>query len=224
MNYDFKIIFTKFPILLPALVETLKITVVSIIFGFFLGVLVSMLRLSKHKILRLPARSYIAIIRGTPILLQLSIIYFGMTGVVRLDAFPAAVLAFGIHLSAYIAEIFRGAVLSIDSGQNEAAISLGMTKLQSFRRVVFPQAFKRAIPPLGNQFIIATKDSSLASVIGINELLAKSEQLGSSTYRQLEFYIIAGIYYLIVTLVLSFLINQIEKKLSISSKGGTYND
>lgn len=218
MRYDFSIIYRDFHLFLPAAYETLKITTASIAFGMLLGILVAMMRLSKNKFIKVPASVYIYIIRGTPILLQLLIIYYGMTGFIRLSAFPSAVIAFGVHFSAYIAEILRGAVISIDSGQKEAALSIGMTKFQAFRRIIFPQAFKRAIPPLGNQFIIATKDSSLASAIAVRELLLRSQQLGSSTYRQLEYLVIAGIYYLIITMVLGYLVHLLEKKLAVSSR------
>jgi len=218
LRYDFSIIFKDFTIFIPAAIETLKITAASILFGLVLGLIVAIMRLSQNKIISTPAKIYILIIRGTPILLQLLIIYFGITGIVKLRAFPSAVIAFGVHNAAYIAEIFRGAIISVDVGQKEAARSLGMTKFQAFKRIIFPQAFKRAIPPLGNQFIIATKDSSLASAIAVRELLLKSQQLGASTYHQLEYLIIAGIYYLVITLALGGVIHRIERKLAISDR------
>jgi polar amino acid transport system permease protein len=220
MRYDFNIILKDFHLFLPAAFETLKITAVSIVFGMFLGIIIAMMRLSKNKLINIPASIFVYIIRGTPILLQLLIIYYGMTGFIKLEAFPSAVIAFGVHFSAYIAEILRGAVISIDSGQREAALSLGMTKFQAFRRVVLPQAFKRAIPPLGNQFIIATKDSSLASAIAVRELLLKSQQLGSSTFHQLEYLLIAGIYYLLITMILGIVVHKLEKNLAVSSREG----
>lgn len=218
MRYDFDIIFRDFHLFIPAAYETLKITASSILFGMILGIIIAMMKLSQYRILNIPANIYIYVIRGTPILLQLLIIYYGMTGFIKLDAFPSAVIAFGVHFSAYIAEILRGAVTSIDIGQKEAALSLGMSKFKAFRRVVFPQAFKRAIPPLGNQFIIATKDSSLASAIAVRELLLKSQQLGSSSFHQLEYLLIAGIYYLLITMILGLLLHKLERKLAISSR------
>lgn len=220
MRYDFSIIIDKFHIFIPAAIETLKITAASILFGLILGIFIALMRLSKKKSINIPAKMYISVIRGTPILLQLFIIYYGISDIIKLSAFPSAVIAFGVHCSAYIAEILRGAVNSIDIGQREAALSLGMTRFQAFQRIVFPQAFKRSVPPLGNQFIIATKDSSLASAIAIPELLQKSQQLGSSTYHQLEYFLIAGIYYLILTLILGFVVRRVEKKLAVSTRGG----
>jgi polar amino acid transport system permease protein len=123
-----------------------------------------------------------------------------------------------VHNGAYIAEIFRGAIQSIDIGQREAARSLGMTKYQTMKRIILPQAFKRAVPPLGNQLIIATKDSSLASTVTVHELLLKSQQKGSSTFKFMEYLLIAGIYYLIMTSVLGFVVHRIEKKLAVSDR------
>lgn len=220
MPYDFSIVFEKFPIFLPAAVETLKITAASILFGVFIGLLVAFGRISKLKLFYYPSTLYVTVIRGTPILLQLFIVYYGMVNLVKLDQFPSAVIAFGTHNGAYIAEIFRGAIKSIDIGQMEAARSLGMTKFQAMRRIILPQALKRAVPPLGNQFIIATKDSSLASTIAIRELLLKSQQLGSSTFRPMEYLLIAGIYYLIMTTVLGFLVHKLERRLAVSDRTG----
>lgn len=218
MVYDLSIVVEKFPIFIPAAVQTLKITAASIVFGVIIGLVVAFGRISKCKLFYFPATLYITVIRGTPILLQLFIVYFGLVEIVRLDPFPSAVIAFGTHNGAYIAEIFRGAIKSIDIGQMEAARSLGMTQFQAMRRIILPQALKRAIPPLGNQFIIATKDSSLASAISVRELLLKSQQLGSSTYRFMEYFIIAGIYYLIITTILGYLVHRLERRLAVSDR------
>lgn len=222
MGYDFSIIIEKFPIFLPAALVTLKITAASILFGVIIGLIVALGRISKLKVFYYPSTLYITLIRGTPILLQLFIVYYGMVNLIRLDPFPSAVIAFGTHNGAYIAEIFRGAIKSIDIGQMEAARSLGMTKFQAMRRIILPQALKRAIPPLGNQFIIATKDSSLASTIAVRELLLKSQQLGSSSFRQMEYLLIAGIYYLVMTTVLSYLVHLLERKLAVSDRLGDH--
>ncbi len=218
MKFDWSIIIEKFPLFLPAAFETLKITIAAVIVGLIIGILVAMCRISKFKLLYYPATLYVNIIRGTPILLQLFIVYFGLSSFIKLDEYPSAIIAFGIHNGAYIAEIFRGAIKSIDKGQTEAARSLGMSKFKAMYRIVLPQALKRAIPPLGNQIIIATKDSSLASAITVRELLLKSQQLGSSTFRFMEYFLIAGIYYLIITSILSFFVNKLERKLAVSDR------
>lgn len=218
MDFDWSIIINKFPMLLPAAFETLKITLAAIIVGLIIGLLAAMCRISKVKVVYYPATLYINLIRGTPILLQLFIIYYGLSGIIRLDPYPSAIIAFGIHNGAYIAEIFRGAIKSIDRGQTEAARSIGMSKFKAMYRIILPQALKRAIPPLGNQFIIATKDSSLASAITVRELLLKSQQMGSSSYRFMEYFLIAGIYYFIMTSTLGFFVNKLERKLAVSDR------
>lgn len=218
MNYDWSILVEKFPIFLPAAFETLKITAAAIVVGLVIGLLTSMCRISKIKLIYYPATLYVNLIRGTPILLQLFIIYYGLSDIIKLDPYPSAIIAFGIHNGAYIAEIFRGAIKSIDRGQFEAARSIGMGKFKAMYRIILPQALKRAVPPLGNQFIIATKDSSLASAVTVRELLLKSQQLGSSTFRFMEYFLIAGLYYFIMTSILGFFVNKLECKLAVSDR------
>lgn len=218
MSYDFSIIIEKFPVFLPAAFETLKITAAAIVVGLIIGLVTAMGRISKHKALYYPASLYVNVIRGTPILLQLFLIYYGLSDIIRLSPYPSAMIAFGVHNGAYIAEIFRGAIKSIDLGQMEAARSIGMSKFKAMYRIILPQAFKRAIPPLGNQFIIATKDSSLASAITVRELMLKSQQLGSSTFRFMEYFLIAGIYYFIITSILGFFVRKLERCLAVSDR------
>jgi polar amino acid transport system permease protein len=147
---------------------------------------------------------------------QLFIIYYGLTSIVTIDPIPSAIIALGIHNGAYIAEIFRGSIQSIDYGQMEAARSLGMTQGKAMQRIVLPQAFKRAVPPLGNQLIIALKDSSLASTIAVPELMLKGRQMGSSSFMYMEMFLIVGIWYLIMTSLLSFVMHRIEQRLKVS--------
>jgi len=213
MGYDFSAIFQYFPYFLPAAWMTIEITVLGILLGLLLGLITAFAKISSKKFLNLPALGYIYMIRGTPLLLQLLFIYYGMRGILGLSALPSAVLALGIHNGAYIAEIFRGAIISISPGQMEAARSLGMTYPRAMLRIILPQAFKRSVPPLGNQFIIALKDSSLASTITINELLLKSQQLASSNFMMMEMLTIAAFFYLIYTGLFTWLFNSIEAKL-----------
>ncbi|WP_320174658.1 amino acid ABC transporter permease [Maridesulfovibrio sp.] len=216
MYFDFASLPEYLPYFLPAAWMTLEITVLGILLGLVLGLVTVFMRVSDNRMFNLPAHAYIYIIRGTPLLLQLLFIYFGMRSLVGLSALPAAVLALGIHNGAYIAEIFRGAIASISPGQMEAARSIGMSYPRAMFRIVLPQAFKRAIPSLGNQFIIALKDSSLASTITINELLLKSQQLASSNFMMMEMLTIAGVFYLIYTGAFTFLFHTIERKLDTS--------
>lgn len=214
--WDFSLVPKYFSSFLPFAWMTLQVTVYGLLIGIILGLIFALLRISKFRVLNYPAKLYIWIIRGTPLLLQLLFLYFGFTNVILLDKMPAAALALGVHNGAYIAEIFRGAIQNIDRGQREAGISLGMTSSKVMQRIVLPQAFKRAVPPLSNQFIIALKDSSLASAISVPELLLHARQLGSSTFHLMEMLTIAAIYYLIMTTVLTVFANLLEKRLRVS--------
>lgn len=217
MYFDFTVLAKYFPYFLPAAWMTIKVTTLGISLGLGLGLGTAFLRISDNPFLSLPARGYIYIIRGTPLLLQLLFLYFGLRSVVGFDALTSATLALGIHNGAYIAEIFRGAIISISEGQMEAARSLGMSYTRSMIRIVLPQAFKRAVPALGNQFIIALKDSSLASTITINELLLKSQQLASSNYMMMEMLFIAALFYLFYTAIFSKTFQLIESRLDVDS-------
>ncbi|MBD8005364.1 amino acid ABC transporter permease [Bacillus norwichensis] len=198
---------------MQAALVTLQITIVSLILASIIGLFVALMKLSNKKILSWIANLYIGVIRGTPLIVQIMWLYFGITQVVVLSAFWAGAIALAIHSGAYIAEIFRGAIQSIDKGQMEAAESLGMTRKQAMRRIIFPQALKRSIPSLGNQFIIGLKDSSLVAFIGITEIFNLSMSQAAATFRQLEFYTIAGIYYLVLIVIFTLITNKIEKRL-----------
>ncbi|KJS85680.1 MAG: ABC transporter permease [Peptococcaceae bacterium BICA1-8] len=216
MDYEFSALVKFFPFFLPAALMTIKITIAGILMGLILGLLAAFCRISNNRLLNIPAAIYIYIIRGTPLLLQLLFIYFGLRGLFGFKAFTSAVLGLGIHNGAYISEIFRGAIQSIALGQMEAARSLGMTYQKAMLRIILPQAFKRAIPPLGNQFIIALKDSSLASAITINELLLKSQQLYSANFMMMEMLTVAALFYLLYTSIFTWMFNKIEAKLAVS--------
>lgn len=205
-----------FPFFLPAAWMTVKITISGIIIGLAIGFPVAFGKLSKYKLFSTPAKIYIGIIRGTPLLLQIFAVYFGLVHIVSLKPFPSAALALGVHNGAYIAEIIRGAVQSIDKGQMEAARALGMTHFQAMWRIILPQALRRSLPPLGNQFIIALKDSSLASTITIRELILTARQLASSNFLMMEMLTIAAIFYLILTGLLTVVVNRLEKRLAVS--------
>ncbi|MDD2573859.1 MAG: amino acid ABC transporter permease [Bacillota bacterium] len=216
--WDFTVIPSYFPRFYGAAWLTLQITVLGILLGLVLGLITALMRISRSKIIQGPALFYIWIIRGTPLLLQLFIIYFGLVEFVDIPRLTSAVIGLGVHNGAYMAEIFRGAIQSIDRGQKEAAYSLGMTKTKAMRRIILPQAFKRSVPPLGNQFIIALKDSSLASAVSVRELLLTARQIGSSTMMMLEMFVVVGVYYLLMTSVLTVLVGKLEKRLKVSDR------
>lgn len=200
---------------LEASLITIQLTAVGLILGTLLGLIFALFKISQSKTLRSIAALYITIIRGTPLIVQISFLYFGISSVIVLSGFWAGALALGIHNGAYIAEIFRGAIQSIDKGQYEASSSLGMTKTQSMRRIIFPQAFKRSIPALGNQFIIGLKDSSLVYVIGVAEIYSVANMEAAQSFQQFEAFFVAGLYYLALVMMFSFLFNRLENKLDV---------
>lgn len=207
------------PLFFKAAYITVKITLVAVTLGSFIGLFFALLKISKSWIANKIANLYITIIRGTPLIVQIFWIYFGLASIVKIDGFWAASIALAVHNGAYIAEIIRGGIQSIDRGQMEAARSLGMTNRLAMRRIILPQAFRRIVPPMGNQFIIALKDSSLAAFVTIEELFNISMRLASSTFKDIQFYSIAGIYYLGLVIIFSFLVHKLENKLAAGSSG-----
>jgi polar amino acid transport system permease protein len=196
------------------LLLTLELTLASILVGTIIGLLFALLKLSSFPGGKYLADLYINLIRGTPLVVQIFILYFGFYQIVDLGQFWSATLALAVHSGAYIAEIFRGAIQSIDNGQMEAGLSLGMSKVQAMRRIILPQAFRRSIPPLGNQFILSLKESSLAAFIAMDELFAMARRLSAETFDELTYFIIVAIYYLIIVLVFSFIFNRVENRLA----------
>jgi His/Glu/Gln/Arg/opine family amino acid ABC transporter permease subunit len=206
---------TYLPYLLQGALVTVEIAVIGVIFGSILGLLVGLGRISKNPLLSQLSRFYIWVIRGTPLLLQLFVIHFAIPSVfsaLTLPPFVSACIALSINAAAYIAEIARGAIQSIDKGQMEAARSLGLSSSQSMRRVIIPQAFRRMLPPLGNEFIALIKESSLVSTIALYDLLRTGQQIISSTYRYMEVFLLVGLIYLFLTTIMSYIIGKIEKK------------
>src|SRR5690625_4637266 len=204
-----------------AVLATVKITLLGLIIGMGIGLFFAFLKVNRLKVLNFIADIYITLIRGTPLVVQIFILYFGLVHFVDLGRFLSGGIALGVHNGAYIAEIFRGSIQSIDKGQSEASRSLGMSYTLTMRRIVLPQALRRAIPPLGNQFIIALKDSSLVAFIGFQDLFNRAQRIQSATGMAMESYIIVGIYYLLLVLVLAFIVNRVERYLSKSERSAT---
>ncbi|WP_242876036.1 amino acid ABC transporter permease [Cellulosilyticum sp. I15G10I2] len=207
------------PKFLPGVLTTLQLSIFSIILGTLFGLFITLLKLSKSKVLSRIADFYVTLVRGTPLLLQLFFIFYGLPQIgFEIGRFTSAIIGLAFHSGAYISEIFRGAILSIDYGQDEAARALGMTKTQSFKHVILPQAFKRSVPALGNQFIIAVKDSSLASVITITETMLLARQYVAATYQVFPIFFLAACYYLIIILSLTKLLAKLEMKLKVNER------
>ncbi len=214
MGFDISLITNHLPLLLVGALVTIEITAVSVAIGTMFGLFVGIAELSRYRWLRVPAKIYVDFIRGTPLLVQIFIIYFALPIVLgmRIEPFVAAVAACSINSGAYVAEIFRAGIQSIDKGQMEAGRSLGMTWAQTMRFIVIPQAFRRTIPQLGNEFIAMLKDSSLVSVIGFEELTRKGQLIIASTYGSLEIWTAVAIIYLAMTLSITRFVAYLEKR------------
>ena len=209
MKYFFNIL----PTLLVGAKMTIQLTAVSVLFGTIIGLFVGIARVSRNRLIRWLATAYVEVIRGTPLLVQLYIVYFGLVNVLDLGQYWSAILAFSINSGGYVAEIVRGGIQSIDKGQMEAARSLGMTYGQAMRYIILPQAVKRILPPLGNEFIILMKDSSLVSIIALEELTRKGQIILTRNYKAFETYGAVAIVYLVMTLALSQLVRYMERRL-----------
>lgn len=202
-----------FPIVKAGLTYTIPLTLITFTLGLILAFLTALARLSDFKLLVLVARFYVWVFRGTPLLVQLFILFYGFPSLgITLDPFPTAIIGFTLNKGAYSSEIIRAAILSIPKGQREAAYSIGMTKWQSLRRIILPQAVRVAIPPLGNSFIALTKDTSLAATITVTEMFQKGQQIASVTYEPLWLYIEVAVVYLLFSTVLSYFQNRLERR------------
>lgn len=203
------------PFLLLGLSTTVYITVMAVLLGVALGLVVGLSRISRVGPLRAVATAYVELIRGTPLLVQLYIVYFGLVQFgLQLEARPAAIIALGVNSGAYVAEIVRAGIASVGKKQAEAAYALGMTGYQTMRLVVLPQAVRIMIPPLGNEFVTLIKESSLASVIGTQELMKQAGFVVSRTYQTFSTYVGAAIIYFILTTITSALLRRVERAVS----------
>ena len=218
MEFDLSLVTDSLPLLLQGALVTLEITALAVGLGLVFGLVAALAQLSKFAPLRLIAKVYVDFIRGTPLLVQIFIIYFALPVVIghRIDPFFAAVAACSINSGAYVAEIFRAGIQSIDIGQMRAGLSLGMNWTMTMRFIILPQAFKRIIPPLGNEFIAMLKDSSLVSVIGFEELTRSGQLIIAETYGSLEIWSAVAIIYLVMTLTITRIVSVLEKKFRAS--------
>ena len=210
--------FTK--ILIPGIKVTIPLTLASFALGFAIALFLALVQVARVPVLSKFARIYIWIFRGTPLLVQLFIIFFGLPSVgIILDAFPSAVIAFGMNLGAYNAEVLRSAIQAVPVGQSEAAALIGMSYPQTMIHIVLPQAFPIAFPPLFNSLIGLVKDTSLASSITVIELFTTAQQIAARTFEPFALYCEAAVIYLMICTLLTWLQRKGEKKLA--SYGGT---
>ena len=215
MSLDFLPVLEGWPDLLHGAIVTVEITAVSLLLGCILGLLVGLGRLDRTKRLRYAVCTvYVTFIRGTPLLVQLFLLFFGLPQFdILLPAFLCGVLGLGIYSGAYVSEIVRGAIQSVDKGQMEAARSLGMSSSKAMRTIILPQAIVRMIPPLGNEFIALIKNSALVSLLTIADLMHEGQKIISVSYRSLEVYIAVALVYLVLTSLTSLALQKAEKHL-----------
>ena len=202
--------------ILNGLWVTLKISFFAAVLTFIIGTTVAFMKLSSLSFLRSIATVYITVVRGTPLLVQIFLFYFIVANIFELERFVAGVLSLGIFFGAYMAEILRGAIQSIDKGQLEAAKSLGISNFQAMRYIILPQAFKRALPTLVGEMIALVKDSSLVSVISITDLTKVGKEIVANTFSPFETWIVVALLYLCITSVLSYIGHRIEKNMAAS--------
>jgi len=213
-QFDWSAALSSIPQLLTGIPYTLLISFGGLAIGFLIGILFGLLRISRTAWLRVPAVAYIEIFRGTPVLVQVLFIFYGLPSVIgtSIDPITAGIAAIAVNSGAYISEIVRGGVQSIERGQREAGLSLGLSRYQTFKHVIWPQALRRMIPSLGNQAIISIKDTSLFAVIGVGELVRQGQIYIATTFNALEVYLMVAVLYLVITLSLSFLLRMLERK------------
>jgi L-cystine transport system permease protein len=203
-------------ILLPGLLVTIPLTILSFVFGLIIAIGTAMVQIANISILKQLARFYIWIVRGTPLLVQLYVIFYGLPSLgVVLDAFPSAVLVFSVNTGAYAAETIRASIESVPKGQMEAGYTVGMSFSQIMRRIILPQAIRVAFPPLSNTLISLVKDTSLAANITVLEMFMTTQQIAARTYEPFALYCEVGLIYLLFSTILTKLQTYGEKKLAV---------
>ncbi|MFZ4215525.1 ABC transporter permease [Pantoea endophytica] len=226
---DFQLIIESFPRLLGALPNTLILASVSLLIGFVASVAIALMRLSQHRLISAIASGYVHIIRSTPLLVQIFMIYYGsaqfrvyLSDVGLWTSFRepwfCAILALALNTAAYTSEIIRGGIQSVPWGQVEAAHAIGMSPVMRFRRIIFPVAIRQALPAYGNEIMLMIKSTSLASTITIVEVTGLAKQIISNTYRPVEVFLVAGAIYLAITFIMSRLIMLAEWRLNPSKR------
>lgn len=215
----------------PLLIEGIKLTILvsllSLAIGMVIGFIACIMGMSRNPVLRVISGIYVWIIRGTPLLVQAFIIYFGVPQLIqklidpsfRIVAFTAGVITLSLNVGAYMSEIFRGGISAVPKGQTEAARSLGLSKSRTMFKVVLPQAIKVAIPSMVNQFIITVKDTSILSVIGLADVVNKAKVYVGKSYQFFATYILVAVYYLVVISILMLISRYLEKKINYERKG-----
>ncbi len=213
MESSFQLVVQSAPFLLKGAVYTLELSLGGMAFGLVLGLAIALMRLSAVPGLSGLARAYVSFIRGTPLLVQLFLIYYGLAQFgIRLDPIPSALIGFTLNMGGYSSEILRGAIASIDRGQWEAAFCIGMSYAQAMRRVILPQAARVALPPLGNSFISLVKDTSLAATIQVPELFRQAQLITARTFQVFTMYLSAAFLYWVISSLLAWMQSRLETR------------
>lgn len=228
MIVNFSFLGKYYPYYLSGAGTTVTISLITVLFGTIVGLVFALLKISENKFLRFISSAYIEIVRGTPVLLQVMICYYGLTNVIKFPEvyimgmdvsrlIPGAI-ALSLNSGAYVAEIIRGGIVAVDKGQSEAAGSLGMSKTMTMRYIVLPQAIKNILPALGNEFVVVIKESSILSVISISELMFKADIVRGATFIPLEPLYVAAVIYFVMTFTTSRIISYFERKLNTDDR------
>ncbi len=217
MGLDFTVIPQYLDVVLLGVVWTIAITAASAVLSFVGGIFFAVIALYAPKIISLPMKVFEWLFMGTPLLLQLFLIYFGLVQIgIDLPAFAAGVIGLGLHFAVYNSELIQTAIIAVDKGQMEAARTLGLSRGQALRKVVIPQAIRDVVPPIGNNMIALLKDSALVSVIGVSELTLSAQLAIGRTYRPFEFYALAAVFYYIINLGMEAVLRAIERRVQAS--------
>ncbi|WP_457435833.1 cystine ABC transporter permease [Pseudomonas sp. TE3786] len=215
MDESLQLALNSAPFLLKGAIYTIVLSLGGMFFGMLLGFALALMRLSHLKILSWTSRIYVSFFRGTPLLVQLFMIYYGLPQLgIQLDPLPAALVGFSLNMAAYVCEILRAAIGSIDRGQWEAAASIGMTRAQTLRRAILPQAARTALPPLGNSFISLVKDTALAATIQVPELFRQAQLITARTFEIFTMYLAAALIYWVLASALALLQNHLEARVN----------
>jgi polar amino acid transport system permease protein len=193
---------------------TFQVTILSIVLSLIVGLITGLGRISKNPILNLTASTYVEVVRGIPLLVQLFYIYYALGSFTQVPPFTAAIIAMTVCYGAYMGEIFRAGIASIDYGQTEAARSLGFSRRQTMFYVIIPQAMRTILPPVGNEFIALLKDTSLVSIIAVADLLRRGREFATATFDYFETFTMVALIYLLITLLLSKIVNIMENKMT----------
>lgn len=200
---------------LEATVTTLKVSLIALLVGLILGIVICLAKISTFKVLNIIAAVYVEVIRNTPILVQIMIIYFALPEIgISFTPFMSAIIALSINSGAYVSEIFRSGILAIDKGQMEAGRSLGLNYFQTMKSIILPQALKNSLPALGNEFISLVKESSIVYFVGVADIMFTANTVKNATYQTFGPYLVAAAIYFIITSILSLLVKRLEKKLT----------